>query len=147
LETSRKNPSSYDPARQGDWFLQTDPIGSGDDLDLYAYTGDDPVNRSDPTGMQASDITEVTVIRRRCPEGWTCLRGDDVERVLGNREQQPRIILINKTNDWNNDERWNEDEADMVGMYLRDSLYAKSGEMSWFDDRENFGFPPSLSSV
>lgn len=38
----------YDPK----WgrFLQTDPIGSGDDLNLYAYTGSDPVNRSDPTG-------------------------------------------------------------------------------------------------
>ncbi len=31
-------------------FLQTDPIGSADDLDLYAYTGDDPVNAADPTG-------------------------------------------------------------------------------------------------
>jgi len=34
-------------------FLQTDPIGSKDDLDLYAYTGDDPVNRADPSGNQA----------------------------------------------------------------------------------------------
>jgi len=31
--------------------MQTDPIGSKDDLDLYAYTGDNPVNRSDPTGL------------------------------------------------------------------------------------------------
>ena len=31
-------------------FLQTDPIGSKDDLDLYDYTADDPVNKSDPTG-------------------------------------------------------------------------------------------------
>jgi len=39
----------YDPK----WgrFLQTDPIGSKDDLDLYAYTGDDPVNKADPTGL------------------------------------------------------------------------------------------------
>lgn len=32
-------------------FLQTDPIGSKDDLDLYAYTGEDPVNGGDPTGL------------------------------------------------------------------------------------------------
>jgi hypothetical protein len=32
-------------------FLQTDPIGSGDDLDLYAYTHDDPIDGSDPTGQ------------------------------------------------------------------------------------------------
>jgi hypothetical protein len=31
-------------------FLQTDPIGSKDDLDLYAYVGDDPVDKDDPTG-------------------------------------------------------------------------------------------------
>lgn len=32
-------------------FLQTDPIGTKDDLDLYAYTAGDPVNGSDPTGQ------------------------------------------------------------------------------------------------
>ena len=31
-------------------FLQTDPIGSGDDPNLYAYVKDDPVDHVDPTG-------------------------------------------------------------------------------------------------
>lgn len=35
---------------QGCQFLQTDPIGSKDDLDLYAYVGDDPIDKTDPTG-------------------------------------------------------------------------------------------------
>ena len=32
-------------------FLQTDPIGTADDLNLYAYVGNNPVNFSDPTGL------------------------------------------------------------------------------------------------
>jgi RHS repeat-associated protein len=39
---------AYDPASGK--FLQTDPIGYGPDVNWYAYVGNDPVDRRDPSG-------------------------------------------------------------------------------------------------
>jgi RHS repeat-associated protein len=39
-------------------FMQTDPVGYEDQVNLYAYVGDDPVNHSDPTGNNMLVIFE-----------------------------------------------------------------------------------------
>jgi RHS repeat-associated protein len=37
-------------------FLQTDPIGYKDQINLYAYVGDDPIDENDPSGVLAEGV-------------------------------------------------------------------------------------------
>lgn len=47
-------------------FLQTDLIGGKDDLDLYAYVKDDPLNNTDPSGLCA-DGSDAPTGTHICP--------------------------------------------------------------------------------
>lgn len=44
-------------------------------FNLRAYVGADPINFTDPLGLQEEDVDDIVVTGSRCPTGWICYSG------------------------------------------------------------------------
>jgi RHS repeat-associated protein len=76
-------------------FVQTDPVGYGGGINLYAYAGGDPVNFSDPTGEQPQVAVPLGICLKIswCREGLRQM-GQGVARAVGRaagRQSAPNV--------------------------------------------------------
>jgi len=69
----------YDP-RFGRW-LSRDPLGEAGGFNLYAYCGNDPVNRHDPLGLSDSDSPYGAFQRARARGIWLTDNGGTPEQL------------------------------------------------------------------